>query len=412
MLTGTGMFVASARSTRRRSKSFSASRTETGGISSASSCRSTSSPGRSSRPSGDSIDDPRTGGPIGDGPFLVGTWDRGKQLTLVRNPHYWGSHTAYLNRLVYRFLPIEDLASALRRGEIDMIDPGPAQLQAAALEFRRTPEPGIRVLTSAEAPMNRSRSGSVVPVISRSRSRSSGKRWPTGSTASRSHAASERCLSTTGRRSSHRTMCSSSRTAPTTGRTGRGTGTGQLGLGSCSNRPVAAGGPTASSSVAAIGSHSLWVRSRASRGGRGRSSSSKLSFAGSGSRYDQGFRRSTSGSNKYSRTETSTSPSFRGTRQIRPDGRTSSAAGAIKPHRLLQSARHPRPRPGHAHDRRSPARAAPEQSRRTTGEGGAVDPPVPGQGPLRPQSKRPRRRSEWRGLVDLERGGLVARSLA
>ncbi len=99
----------------------------------------------------DSIDDPRTGGPIGDGPFLVGTWERGKQLTLVRNPRYWGSHVAYLDRLVYRFLPIENLSAALRRGEIDMIDPAPFQLQAAALEFRRKPEPGIRVLMSASS---------------------------------------------------------------------------------------------------------------------------------------------------------------------------------------------------------------------------------------------------------------------
>ena len=39
----------------------------------------------------DRIDNPKTGKPIGSGPFLVGAWERGKQLTLVRNPRYWGA---------------------------------------------------------------------------------------------------------------------------------------------------------------------------------------------------------------------------------------------------------------------------------------------------------------------------------
>ena len=48
----------------------------------------------------DRIDNPKTGGRIGSGPFLVESWERGKQLTLVRNPRYWGPHTAYLDRFV------------------------------------------------------------------------------------------------------------------------------------------------------------------------------------------------------------------------------------------------------------------------------------------------------------------------
>jgi peptide/nickel transport system substrate-binding protein len=96
----------------------------------------------------DAIDDPRTGRPIGSGPFLVESWKRGKELALVRNPRYWGPHPAYLDRIVWRFVPPADAAEALRRGEVDMIDPGPAVLQAAALELRRQPAPGIRVLFS------------------------------------------------------------------------------------------------------------------------------------------------------------------------------------------------------------------------------------------------------------------------
>jgi peptide/nickel transport system substrate-binding protein len=94
------------------------------------------------------IDNPKTGRPIGSGPFLLAAWQRGKQLTFVRNPRYWGPHPAYLDRLAYRFLPPGDVAGALRRGEIDMIDPTPAGLAAVAAEFHRQPAPGIRVVHS------------------------------------------------------------------------------------------------------------------------------------------------------------------------------------------------------------------------------------------------------------------------
>jgi peptide/nickel transport system substrate-binding protein len=93
----------------------------------------------------DSIDNPKTGAPIGSGPFLVGSWERGKQLTLVRNPRYWGAHPAYLNRIVIRFLPPEDAAEALRRGEVDMINPSSRIMQPEALELLRQRAPGVRV---------------------------------------------------------------------------------------------------------------------------------------------------------------------------------------------------------------------------------------------------------------------------
>ena len=74
----------------------------------------------------DSIDDPRTRRPIGSGPFLVQSFERGRQLTLVRNPRYWGGRTAYLDRIVYRFTPPGDQATqieALRAGQVDVIYP-------------------------------------------------------------------------------------------------------------------------------------------------------------------------------------------------------------------------------------------------------------------------------------------------
>ena len=71
----------------------------------------------------DGIDDPKTGRPIGSGPFLVGPWERGKQLTLVRNPRYWGRHTAYLDRFIVRFNADSDPSDPLgpfRRNEFDV----------------------------------------------------------------------------------------------------------------------------------------------------------------------------------------------------------------------------------------------------------------------------------------------------
>jgi peptide/nickel transport system substrate-binding protein len=67
------------------------------------------------------IDNPKTGRPIGSGPFLVESWERDRELTLVRNPRYWGAHTAYLSRIVFRFVPVGDQADALRRGDVDVI---------------------------------------------------------------------------------------------------------------------------------------------------------------------------------------------------------------------------------------------------------------------------------------------------
>ena len=70
---------------------------------------------------GDRIDDPRTGRPIGSGPFLVERLERGRQLVLRRNPRYWGPHPAYVERLVIRFArTATDPSEELRSGELDV----------------------------------------------------------------------------------------------------------------------------------------------------------------------------------------------------------------------------------------------------------------------------------------------------
>ena len=99
----------------------------------------------------DRIDNPKTGRPIGSGPFLVGRWEQGKELTLVRNPSYWGPHRAYLDRIVVRFLPIAfdpDVADLFRKREADII-----QLdftEELVSELRRVP--GVKLLFPPDAP--------------------------------------------------------------------------------------------------------------------------------------------------------------------------------------------------------------------------------------------------------------------
>ncbi len=91
----------------------------------------------------DRIDNPRTGRPIGSGPFLVERLDRGRQLVLRRNPRYWGPHPAYVERLVVRFAQTPtDPSDELRSGELDVAAGVPLAVVPAV---RR--QPGMRLVT-------------------------------------------------------------------------------------------------------------------------------------------------------------------------------------------------------------------------------------------------------------------------
>ena len=96
----------------------------------------------------DGIENPKTGDPIGSGPFLVGSVERGRQFTLVRNRRYWGPHQAYLDRLVFRFLAPPFLGSALealRGGTVHAIFDVFHEQELTA--FCR--ESGVRCITAA-----------------------------------------------------------------------------------------------------------------------------------------------------------------------------------------------------------------------------------------------------------------------
>lgn len=110
----------------------------------------------------DRIDSPKTGAAIGSGPFLVSRFERGKQLTLVRNPRYWGSHTAYLDRFIFRFnLDPRDPLGPLRRDELDVALTLGASFFSAELAQEVRQVPGWRV-AAARTPSTRvPESGSV-----------------------------------------------------------------------------------------------------------------------------------------------------------------------------------------------------------------------------------------------------------
>jgi len=80
------------------------------------------------------VDNPKTGQPIGNGPYILQGWQRGQQLTVVRNPRYYG-RKAYLARIIYRFVPnTATQFQALRAGELQVLRP---QFQPQIDEIKR-----------------------------------------------------------------------------------------------------------------------------------------------------------------------------------------------------------------------------------------------------------------------------------
>ncbi len=82
----------------------------------------------------DGIVNPKSGKPISDGPFVLTQWQKGSQITEVRNPSWWGPHKPYLNSIIFRFLTNTNTEiQQVRGGEVDAIYPQP---QLALAELR------------------------------------------------------------------------------------------------------------------------------------------------------------------------------------------------------------------------------------------------------------------------------------
>lgn len=66
---------------------------------------------------------------ISSGPFKFGSWQKGTQLTLVKNPAYKATPAAKLSSLVFRYIPsTPSIFQALQAGELQVMEPQP-QLQ-------------------------------------------------------------------------------------------------------------------------------------------------------------------------------------------------------------------------------------------------------------------------------------------
>lgn len=61
---------------------------------------------------------PANNRPIGTGPFMFTSWDRGAAITLERNPNYWREGRPYLDRIIFRFInDAATRAAAMENGE-------------------------------------------------------------------------------------------------------------------------------------------------------------------------------------------------------------------------------------------------------------------------------------------------------
>jgi peptide/nickel transport system substrate-binding protein len=83
---------------------------------------------------------------VSSGPYKFQSWQRGTQLTLVKNPAYQAGPKAKLDRVVFRYIPsTASMFQALSSGEIDETEPQP-QLQIAQIQkdsrFRVQSGPG------------------------------------------------------------------------------------------------------------------------------------------------------------------------------------------------------------------------------------------------------------------------------
>ncbi len=81
--------------------------------------------------------------PVGTGPYVFDSWDRGQQISAVRNADYWGDAPS-IERFTVRFIPDKQTSlAALQAGEVDLVldilpeqvDLVPQPLSVPATEF-------------------------------------------------------------------------------------------------------------------------------------------------------------------------------------------------------------------------------------------------------------------------------------
>jgi peptide/nickel transport system substrate-binding protein len=100
-----------------------------------------------------------SGKPVGAGPFLLQSWARDNQMTLVRNPSYWNAPRPYLDTLVFKVItdPVQRDA-ALKSGAGDVAPATPATLGDLSKSFSMIVSPAVTttgfVMQQSHAPFS------------------------------------------------------------------------------------------------------------------------------------------------------------------------------------------------------------------------------------------------------------------
>ena len=64
--------------------------------------------------------------PVGSGPFMLDSWDRGQSLKLVENPYYWKKGQPYLDGVTFRFVKDDNArVLGLQAGDFDVAESVP-----------------------------------------------------------------------------------------------------------------------------------------------------------------------------------------------------------------------------------------------------------------------------------------------
>ena len=73
----------------------------------------------------DVLSNPNNRAPVGSGPFMFESWERGSAITLRRNPNYWDGPKPYLDKVIFRLIAGgQPMVSALETGEVQYVGQG------------------------------------------------------------------------------------------------------------------------------------------------------------------------------------------------------------------------------------------------------------------------------------------------
>ena len=59
--------------------------------------------------------------PVGTGPFILGEWVKGDQITVIKNPNYWRQGYPKLEKVIFKIMPeAATRVTAIQTSEIDI----------------------------------------------------------------------------------------------------------------------------------------------------------------------------------------------------------------------------------------------------------------------------------------------------